>query len=86
MTMTQMTDAITAGEWHTSRYDSRRRLTTSGGSGRGSSINVRTARKLAEAGLIELRETYSRQDGGNVWTATITERGEAVREDLLSTA
>lgn len=51
-------------------------------SGKSSPVNVRTARKLAAFGLIELHESYSRQDGGNVWTATVTERGERVRASL----
>lgn len=51
-------------------------------SSRSSAVNVRTARKLAEYGLIELHEGYSRQDGGNVWTAALTARGEVVRDAI----
>lgn len=74
-------DAMTAGEWFRSRYGNKA-LTTSGGSGRYSSINLRTMRKLAEFGYVIVHETYSRQDGGNVWTATMTPKGEAVRFDF----
>jgi hypothetical protein len=72
---------LTAGDWYRSRYGDGR-LVTSGGSGRYSTINVRTMRKLRDYGLVELSEGYSRQDGGNVWTATMTEAGEAMAERI----
>lgn len=52
----------------------------------GGAANLRTVRKLAEYGLATLHEGYSRSHAGNTWMATLTERGQQVREQLTAEA